>query len=345
MLREDNGVFLGQRLVMYRADPSKVNPYFLLYSFLQEDVQGQIKSFGSGATVEHMRVPDAKKITLVIPQDINVQNKIAGILSAYDDLIENNTQRIKALEAAAQALYREWFVEFRFPGHESVAWVASALGDIPAGWEVIELKAILNLIHGFAFRSSQFTDSPNQRVVVRMGNFKASGGLQFQDNTKYLVDDDFKEKFKLEPGDLLMVFSDVTREGGIIGKVGFVPDDENTYILNQRVVRIDTPKIYESFLYFYFNSSEFNIYCLSRADSATVLNLSNGHIYDHKVILPKDEIMAEFRGFAESVLEELELLQKKNILLRLTRDQLLPRLIAGELDVSELEIELDDVTA
>ncbi|MFZ3382891.1 MAG: restriction endonuclease subunit S, partial [Candidatus Methanoperedens sp.] len=141
MLRDNDTIFLGQRLVQYRADPTKLDNRFLLYSFQADDLQGQIKSFGSGATVEHMRVPDAEKLTIIFPS-LTTQRKIAAILSAYDDIIENNTRRIKILEEMAQALYREWFVKFRFPGHEKVKMVESEIGVMPEGWEVKKLEEV-----------------------------------------------------------------------------------------------------------------------------------------------------------------------------------------------------------
>lgn len=133
MLRGNAKVFLGQRLMLYRADPCKLDPHFLLYSLQSDFLQGQIRSLGSGATVEHMRVPDAERLLVPLPP-IELQARIGNILSAYDDLIENNTRRIKILEEMMQMIYREWFVIFRFPGHERVRMVESELGPIPEGW-------------------------------------------------------------------------------------------------------------------------------------------------------------------------------------------------------------------
>ena len=114
MLRGNDQVFLGQRLVLYRADPLQLDNRFLLYSFRFDYLQAQIKSFGSGATVEHMRVPDAEKLLLRLPP-LPIQRRIGDILAAYDNLIENNARRIKILEEMAKMIYREWFVEFPLP--------------------------------------------------------------------------------------------------------------------------------------------------------------------------------------------------------------------------------------
>lgn len=105
MVRDAGGIFLGQRLISYRANPTKLDNRFLLYAFQEKFLLDQIKSLDSGSTVEHMRVPDAEKFTVKLPP-LPTQRKIAGILSSYDDLIENNTRRIEILEEMARALYR-----------------------------------------------------------------------------------------------------------------------------------------------------------------------------------------------------------------------------------------------
>ena len=123
-IRTDDAVFLGQRLYHFRPDPKTLDADFLLYSLLGDDLQSQIKSFGSGSTVEHMRLEDIPSLEFNVPP-LQIQRRIAGILSAYDELIENSQRRIKILESMARALYREWFVHFRFPGHENHTRVPS----------------------------------------------------------------------------------------------------------------------------------------------------------------------------------------------------------------------------
>jgi len=151
MVRTSDRIFLGQRLYHFRPDPERLDPHFLLYSLLGDDLQGQVRGFGSGSTVEHMRLSDIPELQINVP-NIDEQRKIAGILSAYDDLIENNLRRIRILEEMAQSLYREWFVHFRFPGHEGVRMVDSPLGRIPEGWEVKALGEIAeNLAAQFFF--------------------------------------------------------------------------------------------------------------------------------------------------------------------------------------------------
>ncbi len=139
-LSTDEQICLGQRVVLIHPLDT-IDNRFLLYQLISAAVQKQFKqSNGTGSTVSNLRIPLIKS-TLVSLPDKNTQTRIASILSAYDDLIENNEKRIKILEEMAQRLYQEWFVKFKFPGHEKVRFVDSETeyGKIPDGWEVKRL--------------------------------------------------------------------------------------------------------------------------------------------------------------------------------------------------------------
>ena len=129
LVREEKNYFLGQRLVLFRANDKICDGRFLMYSLLWHDNKQAIISKGVGSTVAHLRVPECENIEIKAP-DLDIQHRIADILSAYDDLIENNQKQIKLLEEAAQRLYKEWFVDLRFPGHENTKIV----DGVPEGW-------------------------------------------------------------------------------------------------------------------------------------------------------------------------------------------------------------------
>lgn len=133
-------VCLGQRTVLIRANREKINPYYLVYLLLDDKIQGKIKSISNGATVHHLNIKDIRNLELPELPLLSTQKKIAFILSNYDDVIENNTRRIEILEQMAKLVYEEWFVKFRFPGHEKVKIVSSELGEIPEGWRVEKLE-------------------------------------------------------------------------------------------------------------------------------------------------------------------------------------------------------------
>lgn len=166
-LTSDNTVFLGQRLFMYRADPEKLNSEYLAYALQSPLVQGRIKSKGFGATVEHARVGDCENLLIPVP-DLRVQERIGETLSAYDDLIENNKRRIELLEESARQLYKEWFVRFRFPGHEHV----KIIDGVPKGWLCEELEKYAEVRNGFAFKSDDY--STEGMPLIRTRDFSST---------------------------------------------------------------------------------------------------------------------------------------------------------------------------
>jgi len=303
-----------------------------LYFFLK-NYERYFKGISGGTTYESINKDQLEDIEFIIPSDLNEQKRIAFILSAFDDKIELNNKISWTLEQIAQAIFKEWFVKFKFPGHEKVKMVDSELGKIPEGWEVKRFGELLKLKHGYGFKSEEFGEERTNRILVRMGNFKETGGLQFDDNTKYLKSDTYNKKDQLLPNDLVMVLSDITRDGRIIGRVGLIPKDERVYLLNQRVAKIEMEEKFKLFLFFYFNSKKFKEHCLSRADSATVLNLKNDHIYEIKMAIPEDNILDEFNGLVLPVFKKSREIENENQKLTALRDLLLPKLMSGEIKV------------
>ncbi len=144
-----SGLYLhNQRLGLVKVrDTQQLETRFIYYLFNSKPVRQQIRGSASGTKIRHTapsRIADVKVSVPPLP----IQRRIAGILSAYDELIENSQRRIRILEAMARALYREWFVHFRFPGHDTVPRVPSPIGEIPQGWEVTTLGRLVEIRKG-----------------------------------------------------------------------------------------------------------------------------------------------------------------------------------------------------
>ena len=332
-LKEKKDYCLSQRLFALRANPNILNPNYLYYFLKSVKGQHELMRRISGTAAQGIRQAELRKIEISAPVDILEQHRIVSALSAFDDKIELNNKISKNLEQTAQAIFNEWFVNFKFFGHEKVKMVDSKLGKIPEGWKVKKFGELLKLKHGHGFKSEEFGEERTNRILVRMGNFKETGGLQFDDNTKYLKSDTYNKKDQLLPNDLVMVLSDITRDGRIIGRVGLIPKDERVYLLNQRVAKIEMEEKFKLFLFFYFNSKKFKEHCLSRADSATVLNLKNDHIYEIKMAIPEDNILDEFNGLVLPVFKKSREIENENQKLTALRDLLLPKLMSGEIKV------------
>lgn len=144
IVKDGQQVCLGQRTVHLRPDPQIADPDFLCYLLLSPEHQALLLSAETGATAKHVNMKDIRKLPLLYLPEMTVQKRIASILSAYDDLIENNRRRIELLEQAARLLYKEWFVHFRFPGHEHV----KIFDGIPERWERKQFKDVCETVGG-----------------------------------------------------------------------------------------------------------------------------------------------------------------------------------------------------
>ncbi|MCC5858638.1 MAG: restriction endonuclease subunit S [Ectothiorhodospiraceae bacterium] len=327
MLRKSDSVFLGQRLVSYRADPERLDNRFLLYAFQGEYLQSQIRALGSGATVEHMRVPDAKRLRVLLPP-LRTQLRIASILSAYDDLIENNTRRIEILEEMARRLYEEWFVHFRFPGHEEVRFKESELGRIPEGWECMPFTALADVLSGGTPKKSEerfwggsipfFTprDAPSAYYVSETASTITDMGLA-------------KCNSKLYPKDTVFITA-----RGTVGKTALAPCD---MAMNQSCYALRAKNGF----------GQFFLFLAIREAVCDLKNRSHGAVFDTiivdtfrqiSVIIPDLEVAHIFEDKVRPIFDLVLSLQKKNSNLRAQRDLLLPKLVSGEIDVSHIPL-------
>ncbi len=324
MLRTNMKVFLGQRLVQYRADPSKLNNKFLLYSLKGRDLQEQIKAFGSGSTVEHMRVPDAKKLTLFLPP-LKTQHKIASILSLYDDLIENNNFRINILKKTAKTIFDEWFVKYRFPGHEQIKMIDSELGIIPAGWQISRLKDFVEFQKGVEpgrknYKNNYFDGLIKFLRVGDLGNRKS----------EIFIEKKFTKEKILNKNDIA-----ITLDGTVgIVKMGL----EGCYSTGIRKLIIKKD-INSSYLFFLMQSEHIQNIIKAHAKGTTILHAGQSVKYMN-FVLPKSKILNIFDEIVGEMISEILILQIKNEILRKTRDLLLPKLISGEIDVENLDINM-----
>jgi type I restriction enzyme, S subunit len=327
MVRTSDSIFLGQRLIQYRTDPCKLDNRFLLYAFQESDLQGQIKSFGSGATVAHMRVPDCEKLTLRVPP-LPTQRKIAAILSAYDDLIENNTRRIAILEEMARSLYREWFVHFRFPGHQNVPMVESEIGVVPSGWPVVPFSELADVLSGGTPKTS-IAHHWNGSIPFFTPR-DAPASFYAIDTEKHITEEGLRNcNSRLYPKDTVFITA-----RGTVGKVALAASDmamnQSCYALRGKA------RVTQEFLF--FATLDFVRHLKQRATGATFDAIVVDTFRSARTIRPPDALISAFTVQAHSVLSLVRVLIIRNDKLRFTRDLLLPKLISGEVDVASLDI-------
>ncbi|MCH8010449.1 MAG: restriction endonuclease subunit S [Candidatus Marinimicrobia bacterium] len=324
-------------IIRVRLDHSKVYSKFYYYYFKSPQGRGSILSISTGVNVKGIRGSELCNLAVPLPP-LPTQRKIAGILSAYDDLIQNNTRRIAILEEMAQRIYKEWFVDFKYPGHENDKLVDSELGMIPEGWEIGNISDLYTVKSGFAFRSNNMNNSGDYGIV-KIKNIQSN--YVDLNNIQYIARETVDQRawnFKLSIGDLLIAMT-----GAQVGKVGIMLKAKGEYLLNQRVGKFFP--IYgfnttNQFIYQITKSVEFQTTIYNVAQGAAQPNISGQDIGNIKIILPRIELIGEFETLCNPLINEIILLDYQNNTLRQSRDLLLPKLISGKVDVSELDIDI-----
>jgi type I restriction enzyme S subunit len=247
-----------------------------------------------------------------------VQRRIAGILSAYDELMENSQRRIRLLESMARALYREWFVHFRFPGHEKHPRVASPHGDIPKGWEVKTVKDVATVTYGFPFASKKFNTDGIGTPVIRIRDI-----LDGSINT--FTDEAVDPKYHIKNGDILV---------GMDGDFHMCIWSSGHAFQNQRVAKFESTGGIGS--YHLFLALELPIQTWNKSIvGTTVAHLGDMHIKTIQIAWPPAKILGRAREILEPMSEQIIALKRQIRNLRRTRDLLLPRLLSGQVNLAE----------
>lgn len=285
-------------------------------------------NLAGGSTFPNLNKDDIGKFKIPYPENIE---RIASILSAYDDLIEVNNQRIKLLEQTARELYKEWFVRMRFPGYKQ----AKFKKGVPEGWEIGKIGNLYEVKSGFAFKGDLL--GMEGYPVIKITNIQ-NGNIDLDNCDRYSGELNKRiEKFELFEGDLLIAMT-----GAQIGKVGLVSSLNERYFLNQRVGKFFPKKEFltnNAFAYFTSNSEYFQAMIENYGMGAAQPNISGEQIEKINCIIPSDEILKRFNSICEPIFKQTAILKTQNTQLRQIRDRLLPRLISGKLQVSESRME------
>lgn len=288
---------ISQSQMKLSVDLAKVDPQFVYYFFRHPDTVQKVKNHGLTSGVPHINLGILKAFEMPLPP-LDTQRQIVSMLSAYDDLIENNRRRMALLEESARLLYREWFVRLRFPGHEH-----TRIADgVPEGWERAPLEGALVLQRGF--------DLPTQaRQDGTVPIYGSTGILGYHDKAKASA-----------PGV-------VTGRSGTLGEVQYVAEDYwplNTALWVKEFRRV-TP-LFALFLLREMDLKQYN-------GGASVPTLDRKSVHRVEIMVPSNLLLRAFDEFAADVFAQIKNLNSQNEKLRAARDLLLPRLMSGELAV------------
>ena len=320
-----NGKFwVNNHAHILRGKPDIADDTFILACLNSAD----IKPFVTGAAQPKLSQGNLRLIEIPFPP-LPIQRRIAGILSAYDELIENSQRRIKILESMARALYREWFVHFRFPGHESVPRVPSPLGEIPQGWEVKKLADFVTTKYGYTESANVMPVGPK---YLRGMDMNKTSFIDWSQVPYCPIPKEDHEAYRLKVGDVLVIrMADP-------GKVGIV-EQEVDAVFASYLIRV-APKderLSPYFLFYLMESTEYYAYITGASTGTTRKSASAGVIADYQFAVPPQGLADQFERRAREFRSLLTTLLKQVVNLRRTRDLLLPRLLSGQIDVESLQ--------
>lgn len=320
LVQENQTVCLGQRTVLIRPNVQKVNPQYLVYYLLSPKPQYELLGTANGATVAHVNLPAIRNLKIELPEK-SVQDKIGTILVSYDDLIENNQKQIKLLEEAAQRLYKEWFVDLRFPGHENTEIV----DGVPEGWQYEKLGDLVKTTSGGtpSRRKSEYYVNGNIRWIKT----KELNDRFIFETEEHITEDAVKNSSaKVLPEGALIV----AMYGATIGKIGITAAEMACNQACCAFIFFDD-MISKEYLYCWLMDNR--EYLVSQGKGAAQSNLSQEMIRNFSLLCPDKKVIKKFTEIVTTMLENKRVLENKILMLSKARDDLLPKLMSGEVEV------------
>lgn len=349
------GWFCGTGCLKVRLGDEKIaTAKFISHCLRLPDIKEWLMRHAVGATMPNLNTSILSAVPINLPP-LKTQREIAGMLDALDDRITLLRETNATLEAIAQALFKSWFVDFdpvrakqagRAPEGMSDATAAlfpdsfeeSELGLVPKGWRVGSVFEVAEVVKGKSYSSKDLVDE-NHTALVTLKSFERGGGFRLDGFKPYTGS--YKPSQVVEPGDLIVAYTDVTQAAELIGKPAIVVGVENhtTLVasLDVGIVRPDPEQISRQFLYGLFRTDAFQSHTYSHTSGTTVLHLAKDGVGSFAFACPPIDLVNAFSEVAESLAERRQTNTDQMRNLATLRDTLLPRLISGQLRLPEAE--------
>jgi len=308
IIQKDEKVCLGQRTVLIRPNSKLVDPNFLAYFLLAPKQQYNLLSTANGATVAHVNMPTIRNLKLELPE-FSIQKRIATILSRYDSLIENYQKQIKLLEEAAQRLYKEWFVDLRFPGYEKV----KVVNGVPEGWERKKLIDLVAVQYGFAFDGHLFNDKGKGTPILRIRNIPDG-------YTKDYTTEEASSDYIVNDGDIVVGMDGIFHINTWCGGKAYLVQRACSFRPKEdRIKGFIFQAIFDPIKYFE-----------NTVVGATVAHLGKKHIDSIELLVPSNYSLLDT---LQKMFDKRQNLQSQIRFLTESRDRMLVKLMSGEIEV------------
>lgn len=315
---------LGRRMAIMRPDPSAIDARFLYYYTQSPAWKAVIASRTVlGATVNRIPIATFPEFPLRLPS-LHAQQRIAGVLSAYDKLIENNRRQIKLLEEAAQRLYKEWFVDLRFPGHETTP----IHNGVPEGWAKGSLLDLADVVRGCSYSSDQIV--AGNRTLINLGNLTPFGGFRFG------YEKPFSGKARPDQtvcqGDVVMGLTE--QATGLAGYAALLPCVPTDSVISADLVKLSPREgVPRLFVYALLQYGRLSALISPLANGTKIKHLRPESLPRAVALLPATALMKRYAEVVKPMFDKIALAQQQIVAAREARGRLLPKLMSGEIEV------------
>ena len=320
VIKKGQEVCLGQRTVLIRPNKELVDPDYLTYYLLAPQQQYKLLGTANGATVAHVNLPIIRNLPIHLP-NIEKQTSIALVLSAYDDLIENNQKQIKLLEEAAQRLYKEWFVDLRFPGYKDV----KVVDGVPEGWKRCSLNDVIT------FNPKVSLDKNRIKQFVPMSALSTNSMvLNSSEYTTTLSN----SGSKFQNGDTLLARITPCLENGKTAFVYGIDSDEGAVGSTEYIV-MRSKELNPYMVYILARTDDFRQYAVnSMSGSDGRQRVQVNKLMAYPFLKPTACLIEMFEKIADPIFTQIYMKNEQNIELQKARDRLLPKLMSGEINLT-----------
>ena len=327
----------NQRIGLVEIKSPAVDKGYLARVLQTRDYQRTIAGSSSGSTVHHTSPSKIGSFSFELP-DLKIQKRISDVLFAYDELIESNRRQIKLLEEAAQRLYKEWFIDLKFPGHETT----SIVDGLPEGWKRTSLRSFLvSHIGGGWGKESNESAYPIQAAVVRATDMDAIRNGNVKDVPVRWHSVSNFQKRKLEAGDIVFEVSGGSKEAGVGRSILITEDVLNLFdgpiICASFCKRMHLADSASSALLYWKIRNDLKAGLIRKYEKSSAGNIIN-FLWDdfldgYELLIPSDQIKEQFGSAANAYSKALGIRYRQISLAREARDRLLPKLMSGEIGV------------
>lgn len=337
IVKNGEKVCLGQRTVLLRPDKSKVFPDYLAYYILAPKQQYKLLGTANGATVAHVNLPVIRNMPVELPS-LDAQERIAGYLSTFDDLIENNQKQIKFLEEAAQRLYKEWFVDLHFPGYKDVEIV----DGVPEGWENASLRNMISFDIGGGWGEKNIKEKSEKPAYVIRGTdlYGITHGDMSSIPFRYHTESNLSSRI-LQEGDIVFEVSGGSKTEGVARTLLITKEMLESYgspvicASFCKLVRINELP-YSQYMYdtFQFLRSSGKTTEFDKKSASSIVNYRwKDFLAQQNILVPPHSIIDTYNCIAENLYHQIINYSKQIERLKNARDRLLPKLMSGEIEV------------